>query len=485
LTEYGRKAVLIQMGDITDRGSYPRESYGYIKFLQDILKADVRRIAGNHEIIYLTKGTPKGEFICDHLNLAGNVLDLDFYNNKEYREELRSDVLSGKLKAAELVGDIIFVHGGITTQFLDMAGLRGRPAQDLVDELNRIFRNAVEKNDYEHCVFNIGAREESFVSGIFTAYFHDEELGSGSMSDTGYRQFVAHDARAFKLNSGELGVSTGGSIVCLDCRLSDGFDFNGKRAVVLENGQALLARPPTPDELAVMRKFTEHEKAAEEAAGDLRQGITDWIITPEPKAVIGPETQYRSRALSMFRRSFKSDTLIRTYEYSAPYGSTIETGFIRGAFKQAIYEMSNAGTSKMPRAIAYIPENLFTAAQEILAELEETLPYGELAKNFVLIRENIPDSGIIDQMMHIFLGKALLNYVRYREKDFGENAAFTRGAETRLLNLVKSMALDPDKVTFETVKRMLEGIELFRADAFLERELARYRESRDKTLIAL
>ena len=103
--------ILVQVGDIVDRGAYATEAWNCLRYLQESAPAGskVIRLVGNHELWWLG-----GHYHQKH--------DEDSYDKvKHIVLSMKDDILSGKMKAAFSLEStdvsLLFVHAGIRPHF--------------------------------------------------------------------------------------------------------------------------------------------------------------------------------------------------------------------------------------------------------------------------------------------------------------------------------------------------------------------------------
>ena len=159
----GKDAVLIQTGDVIDRGPHSVEAVQFLRQLQARAMAAggrVVRLCGNHELMLL----------------QGNYKYADFDNPEELRQQLKAEILAGKLQAAYTDGTRLYTHAGLRTQIRmhveDEVTPSSKPSRlkHLSDRLNQIFFEAVKTGDLRsHPIFQVdklrGGSDE--VGGIF------------------------------------------------------------------------------------------------------------------------------------------------------------------------------------------------------------------------------------------------------------------------------------------------------------------------------
>lgn len=212
----GGKSILVQTGDVIDRGPRPWESFLLLEILQSEARkkgGDVMRLLGNHELML-------------------------FQETWRYRNYPEPDQLAGIIKRAILEGDIqaaaylcgwVFVHGALrlamVERFQEAASKRQEPFQEaLVKEMNATLKSAVAAGDFSHDIFT--------NKGIFWARY-EENLRDQSSHQI--RQVFGHTP-----GDGIRASDTRGRI-CIDIGLCFGgnpayLKFSGGKAIAVEKG---------------------------------------------------------------------------------------------------------------------------------------------------------------------------------------------------------------------------------------------------------
>lgn len=167
----GGDAILIQTGDVIDRGPWSRESVDYLRRLQAEAagaRGQVVRLCGNHELMVLQK----------------NFYYADFEDPGSFAAELKEEILQGRVLAAFTDGKRLYTHAGLRSAIrkilLDEMKSANRDSKAgetdlplLAAHINGIFRAAVEKEDFEHPIFQVGYDRGGIdaVGGIFWCDF--------------------------------------------------------------------------------------------------------------------------------------------------------------------------------------------------------------------------------------------------------------------------------------------------------------------------
>ena len=155
----GRNSVLIQTGDVIDRGPHSVEAIRFLRTLQEQAEAAggrVVRLCGNHELMLL-----QGEYYF-----------ANFPDPEGMARELREEVLAGRILASYTDGSRLYTHAGLRTKVRQEVKKGTRPLglKGLSDRLNRIFVENLKKGDLKtHPIFHAdsvrGGSHE--IGGIF------------------------------------------------------------------------------------------------------------------------------------------------------------------------------------------------------------------------------------------------------------------------------------------------------------------------------
>jgi len=152
----GGDDILIQTGDVIDRGPYSIEAVDLLRKLQKEAtdaKGEVIRLCGNHELMLV-----QDIFYYANFNDPGSLAG-----------ELKEEIARGDVRASYTDGERLYTHAGLRSairEFLVDEMNAARPKLKtreinlflLSDHINRIFKEAVEKNDFNrHPIFHVGA----------------------------------------------------------------------------------------------------------------------------------------------------------------------------------------------------------------------------------------------------------------------------------------------------------------------------------------
>jgi hypothetical protein len=168
----GGDDILIQTGDVIDRGPCSREAIALLRKLQKeaaVAKGEVIRLCGNHE-----------------LTLVQNRFYFTNFNDPEsLMLELKEEIAGGDLRASYYDGERLYSHAGLRSAIREvlvdeMKSAKPKPKTRrmnlflLSDHINRIFKEAAEKNDLDrHPIFHVGRERggNDPVGGIFWCDF--------------------------------------------------------------------------------------------------------------------------------------------------------------------------------------------------------------------------------------------------------------------------------------------------------------------------
>lgn len=140
LTEFSAEqklnVLIVQMGDVVDRGPDSKKIYLLFDHLEHILGIKTVSLIGNHELIqHLNDQDARGYVSDEERDLYGG----EAARAAEFTNGFTWDRIFSKYSAAIKVGENLFVHGGIDKGWFEQHGLGGFGAGDApiqVDELN-------------------------------------------------------------------------------------------------------------------------------------------------------------------------------------------------------------------------------------------------------------------------------------------------------------------------------------------------------------
>lgn len=178
----GKKNVLVQVGDIIDRGIYPLQVDELLDVLQKGARkvgGDVIRLVGNHELELLKKNY--------------YITSLPYFQVEEFRNKLVKQIKSGELQAAYYANGFVVTHAGICNNLYEVLTKEIKkitPAK-LVKYINTVFKKAVTEGDYSHPIFNVSYLRggKSAYGGIF---WEDLRALVGNYKDVPFKQVLGH-----------------------------------------------------------------------------------------------------------------------------------------------------------------------------------------------------------------------------------------------------------------------------------------------------
>jgi hypothetical protein len=168
----GGDNILIQTGDVIDRGPCSREAIDLLRKLQikaAAAEGQVIRLCGNHELLILQK----------RFHYA------DLIDPETFAYELKEEILQGNVLASYTDGERLYTHAGLRSTIREViVGERKATKQALTsgkidlfqlsDNINRIFKDSVGNDSLEkHPIFHVGPDRGGSdpVGGIFWCDF--------------------------------------------------------------------------------------------------------------------------------------------------------------------------------------------------------------------------------------------------------------------------------------------------------------------------
>ena len=167
----GRDDILIQTGDVIDRGPHSMEAFDLLKRLQKeaaLAGGEVIRLCGNHELMLLQ----------NDFSLA------DFSYPESFVDMLTDEIARGDVRASYTDGERLYTHAGLRSAIREILVNEMRSAKPesktskidlflLSDHINKIFIDSIKKADFEHPIFHVdsvrGGKDP--VGGIFWCDF--------------------------------------------------------------------------------------------------------------------------------------------------------------------------------------------------------------------------------------------------------------------------------------------------------------------------
>ena len=168
----GGRTVLVQTGDVVDRGPDSVATYEFLADLQVRASkghGQVVRLVGNHEVMLL----------------EGDFSHADFPGARAMAGRVAEDILAGRVRAAWAHGGWLFTHAGVVhSQILrlrgEMRAATERPRRfsirRLAEHLDGKLHAAVQAGTYTDPIFDVGTSRggDERDGGIFWADFDDE-----------------------------------------------------------------------------------------------------------------------------------------------------------------------------------------------------------------------------------------------------------------------------------------------------------------------
>lgn len=214
----GGTTILVQLGDVVDRGPESVATYQFLADLQQRARkgrGEVARLLGNHEVALL-----EGDFTMT-----------DFPEAPDLAVRLREDVLAGRVRAAYAHGGWLFTHAGAGFALVQRlrgemraAGVRRFTLRRLADHINAKFRAAVESGDYSDPIFTVGEARGGVdpTGGIFWADY-DEELHAPARAPR-FHQVFGHTPEGYR--GARFRTATDGRRINIDIGISSGYGGN-------------------------------------------------------------------------------------------------------------------------------------------------------------------------------------------------------------------------------------------------------------------
>ena len=206
----GGRTVLVQTGDILDRGTEPLHIDKLFDFLKPLARkagGDVIRLTGNHELEILRRNY--------------FITSLPYYQIEAFRAKLIDAVAKNVWQAAYACRGFLITHAGVCSELYAHLKQELAPAKAtesmIAAHINKIFKEAVAAGNYKHPIFNVSARRggSDAYGGIFW-----EDLSSLFSSHDGvpFKQIVGHSTVR------EITLAPGGKIVAVDVGMKRVFE---------------------------------------------------------------------------------------------------------------------------------------------------------------------------------------------------------------------------------------------------------------------
>ncbi|MFH1797895.1 MAG: hypothetical protein ABH844_00900 [Candidatus Omnitrophota bacterium] len=223
---------------------------------------------------------------------------------------------------------------------------------------------------------------------------------------------------------------------------------------------------------------------AKQVIGDFRQDKTDIIVMPGSEMYVAYQEAVNRSSSRKLHKDYGQETL----PYSYQYGDNWENN-LKDLLEERIINAFDKSTGKGPRILLYLPITQ-EEKSSIFDEGKLLEDYASLKNSITIIRQtDIPEDGVIDNVMHIVLGKAFLNYERFRKNEDGTEAVFSQEARTRLVLFIKSLILNPDDIDIkkapEVITKILDGVFALRMRPIDYTEIQDWKNAQDEVLRAL
>lgn len=147
LTWTGKKTILVQTGDILDRGSDALQIDKLLDILQPMARkagGDIIRLIGNHELEILRKNY--------------FITSLPYFQIAPFRDKLIEGILSGAWQAAYSCRGFLITHAGVCDSLYQilLGELGGKKVSEtkIAAHINKIVKDAVAEGSFKHAVFN-------------------------------------------------------------------------------------------------------------------------------------------------------------------------------------------------------------------------------------------------------------------------------------------------------------------------------------------
>ncbi|MBD3379217.1 MAG: hypothetical protein GF408_02025, partial [Candidatus Omnitrophica bacterium] len=367
----GGESVLVQQGDLIDRGPRSREVVDYILELQRQAReagGDVVILLGNHELMllqghlkYLYQALTRQEGLS-HEEAVDEIWRL--------RERLKDLIARGNISGAYHEKGYLFVHGGLRTKIREhldseVAEQKGISpgsvtGNDRKERINEVLKLAVESDDYSHPIFNVDRSRGGYheIGGIFWTDYRDL---AGSFRAGEQPQQVGHTPER-RPGAGIRGTPSMRRING-DAGLFDG--YGGNRAFVsMENGD-IKAVEKQEDGVYRARVIGQYEVTEEEEPAGEAFWWSNWKARDE-------EAPLKDRELSEERSDAREEvdlkaiapgTIIRmkdpknwvSYTMRVEEGGMVSIWLVnnRGCFVGPATEIGDNGVIKKNMVLAF------------------------------------------------------------------------------------------------------------------------------------
>jgi hypothetical protein len=188
----GDNSILVQLGDVIDRGPQSLEVLAFLDQLQqqaNSFSSSVIRIFGNHELMNL-------------------MYDYDYMSTKDNSEKIgkkiRQGILEDKIVLSYVYRNRLFIHGGLRSKMRESlkneicrdqrVSFKSIRLQDISDRMNNILVEAIKNNNFTHPIFG----QDGVLWTRFESIMDSEHAKK-------VKQIVGHSIREEGDYSGSLG----------------------------------------------------------------------------------------------------------------------------------------------------------------------------------------------------------------------------------------------------------------------------------------
>lgn len=269
-----------------------------------------------------------------------------------------------------------------------------------------------------------------------------------------------------------------------------GFPYKESQLVKKMEGMAssILSTPAAPvageDAKAVV---TAQVEAAKGVISDLRWNVADWVITPEGEEGGSQRAAVDTATARKFRKDYGSETMIRGYSYDKKFDDKKLSENFTAVLEKVLTEMSDPKFSaRKPRAIMYVPADKYELAKQALAAIVQ----GPTDRITIIKESEMPANGVVDEVMHVVLGKGLLNAQRLRKGDFGLGETLDPAATDRLIKFLATIAVDlptlaDGRLEPGIIDKILDGIASLKMRPIDFTEIKEWKVAQDEVLRSL
>jgi len=176
-------------------------------------------------------------------------------------------------------------------------------------------------------------------------------------------------------------------------------------------------------------------------------------VLPQTELYKAQEASVRAEIRKMDKK-YAQTTVTFGYTFSGEWRANLEE-IITKAVGEFSEDMAQANVTKT-RLIAYIPVLTGNEDKKFIKNIMESPHIKPFAERITFIQmDNIIGNIPINMVMHIVLGKALLNYERYEKGDY--KGGMEEGEKTRIVELIKTMVSNPRDIDLQFLKTLIKG----------------------------